>query len=159
MIKRLLKNERGLTLVELLAVVVILGIIAAIAVPSIGGIIDNTKKDAHVANAQQLVSSAKVYMAAENVTVPKGGTGEKVTLAKLKERNYIADIKDPNGKGGKTEELENSNYNPGTTNIVIKKTENGYEYYVTLIGGSGTTYIQNVEINKLNRDSVSLPSS
>ena len=36
-LQKRLKNEKGLTLVELLAVIVILGIIAAIAVPSIGG--------------------------------------------------------------------------------------------------------------------------
>ena len=36
-----LKDERGLTLVELLVVVVILGIIAAIAVVAIGGMIEN----------------------------------------------------------------------------------------------------------------------
>ena len=61
-IKNILRNERGLTLIELLAVVVILAIIAAIAIPAIGGLMDNTKKDAHVANAQQMVSSARLYL-------------------------------------------------------------------------------------------------
>ena len=36
-LQKRLNNEKGLTLVELLAVIVILGIIAAIAMPSIGG--------------------------------------------------------------------------------------------------------------------------
>ena len=54
-----------MTLVELLAVIVILGIIGAIAVPSIAGIIDNSKKDAHIANAEQLVGAARLAVAAE----------------------------------------------------------------------------------------------
>jgi type IV pilus assembly protein PilA len=58
--KKMLKNERGLTLVELLAVIVILGIIAAIAVPSIGGVINNSKKDAKIAEALQIIDAARL---------------------------------------------------------------------------------------------------
>lgn len=61
--KRLMRNEKGLTLIELLAVIVILGIIAAIAVPSIGGIIDKTKDDAKKAEAIMIFEAARLYMA------------------------------------------------------------------------------------------------
>ncbi|MBY0123963.1 type IV pilin protein [Bacillus sp. S/N-304-OC-R1] len=63
-----LKDQRGLTLVELLAVVVILGIIAAIAVPSIGNIIDKSRFDAAKADALQIISAASIAKAnGENV--------------------------------------------------------------------------------------------
>lgn len=57
------KDERGMTLVELLAVVVILAIVGVIAFVAIGKVIDNSKTDAHVANAQQVISAAELYEA------------------------------------------------------------------------------------------------
>lgn len=57
------KDERGMTLVELLAVVVILAIVGVIAFVAIGNVIENSKKDAHIANAQQVISSAELYEA------------------------------------------------------------------------------------------------
>ncbi|WP_017755965.1 pilus assembly FimT family protein [Calidifontibacillus oryziterrae] len=67
--KGLLKNSKGFTLVELLAVIVILGIIAGIAVPSIGNIIENTRKDATIASAQQVIEAARLMVATEGVAV------------------------------------------------------------------------------------------
>jgi type IV pilus assembly protein PilA len=64
-LKKKLKDQRGLTLIELLAVIVILGIIAAIAVPSIGKLISNTEDDAKVAEGIQIINAAKLYVAAE----------------------------------------------------------------------------------------------
>ncbi|WP_102263740.1 type II secretion system protein [Mesobacillus jeotgali] len=60
-IKKRMKDQRGLTLVELLAVIVILGIIAAIAVPSIGNIVEKSKADAIKAEALQIIDAARLY--------------------------------------------------------------------------------------------------
>lgn len=84
-LKKHLKNEKGLTLVELLAVIVILGIIAAIAVPSIGKIIENTRYNAVKADAINALNAANLYYA-ETVTEANDNT---VTVGKLVEGGYL----------------------------------------------------------------------
>lgn len=77
---RMLKDERGMTLVELLATVVILAIIAAIGVTAIGRVIQNSREDAGVANVQQAMNAAKLYQATESgVESGKTFTLEDVT--------------------------------------------------------------------------------
>jgi type IV pilus assembly protein PilA len=93
-LKKRIKNQRGMTLVELLAVIVILGIISAIAVPSIGGLIDNTKKDAHVANAQQMVNAARLAITSD-VNLQKDTI--YLPLAYLESQNYLETVDDPDG--------------------------------------------------------------
>jgi type IV pilus assembly protein PilA len=95
MMKRFLKNERGLTLIELLAVIVILGIISAIAIPAIGGMIDNSKKDAHVSNAQQMINAAKIAVTSDKDLVPANGNAKIITLAYLENKGYLETVKDP----------------------------------------------------------------
>jgi type IV pilus assembly protein PilA len=90
MFKRFLKNEKGLTLIELLAVIVILGIIAAIAVPSIGGLINKTKEDAVKADAVQLLNAAKLY-ATTNVKTIEAAGSDGVVLTKGQGANPTAD--------------------------------------------------------------------
>jgi type IV pilus assembly protein PilA len=50
-------NRKGFTLVELLAVIVILAIILAIAVPSISSMIANSKKNSFEANVKMIITS------------------------------------------------------------------------------------------------------
>jgi type IV pilus assembly protein PilA len=57
----MLKNKKGVTLVELLAVVVILGIIAAIAVPTIGGLIERQRENAAEATYVQMEEAARLF--------------------------------------------------------------------------------------------------
>lgn len=68
-----LKKEKGMTLVELLAVLVILGIIAAIAVPMIGNILDNTDEKGEINDALNIISAAKL---AEAATTGKDNVNE-----------------------------------------------------------------------------------
>lgn len=61
LMKKRIKNEKGLTLIEVLAVVVILAIVAMIAIPAIGGIIDNNRVKAIKADAVNVISAANIY--------------------------------------------------------------------------------------------------
>ena len=107
--KKFLKNQKGLTLVELLAVIVILGIIAAIAVPAIGNIIENSRKDAQVANAEALYDAARLAQIGENVSgdavfVAEGNPSEDLATKDLIGLNYMDEMPDdPMGGGAYTE--------------------------------------------------------
>ncbi|MDQ0214543.1 type IV pilus assembly protein PilA [Oikeobacillus pervagus] len=127
--KTRLKEQKGLTLIELLAVIVILAIIAAIAIPAIGKLIDNTKKDAIISNAQQMESAAKTYISAErNFKIP----GD-ITLDELINKGYLDEFDDPDTKQAYTNEQKQN------SKVVVSKntTTNNTEYKVVLKGERG----------------------
>jgi type IV pilus assembly protein PilA len=139
MMKRFLKNERGLTLIELLAVIVILGIIAAIAIPAIGGLIDNSKKDAHVSNAQQMINAAKIAVTADKDLVPVSGKAKIVPLQYLEDKGYLETVKDPDNK-------PDNEYRKGGDTVTEKTVTNGI---VSGESTSNTSYV--VIINENNK--------
>lgn len=71
---KLMKDETGLSLVELLAVVVIIAIIAGIGVIAIGNIIQNAREDAAISDVQTAYSAAVLYQSTE--VTPNSGSGD-----------------------------------------------------------------------------------
>lgn len=88
--KKLVKNEKGLTLIELLAVIVVLAIISAIAIPSIGNIMENTRYNAVKADAINVLNAAQLYYT-DNPEGDSGvsGTETSVTVKQLIEAKYL----------------------------------------------------------------------
>ena len=125
---KLFANQKGMTLTELLAVIVILGIIAAIAIPSVNSIVSNTRKNTHIENARQLVSAAmrKVY----NESINESKT---FTLNELKDEKYIERISDPSN-------AENESYHETNSKVQVQKVDDNFTYSVCLAEAGSSKY-------------------
>lgn len=136
-----LKNERGLTLVELLAVIVILAIVAAIAFVMIGNIMENSKKDAAISDALQVINSAKLYEATEtNATFP-------IEISKLQDDGHLDTLYDPWTK---------AEYGKATTSLVSKDGDG--KYFVTLNASKcGLSNISEGDLIEKGRENCSTP--
>ncbi|MCP2239336.1 type II secretion system protein [Thermoanaerobacterium thermosaccharolyticum] len=69
-VKTLNKDEKGFTLIELIVVIAILGILAAIAVPRVTGSLDKAKENANKANLKIIQDAVERYNV-ENGGYPK----------------------------------------------------------------------------------------
>ncbi|GEK90606.1 competence type IV pilus major pilin ComGC [Alkalibacterium kapii] len=89
-IRQMMKKEEGFTLVELLAVIVILGIIVAIAVPSIGGIINRAETKASEAEQELVVDAARLYITENGMK--KDAADGSLTVKELIDAGFLEDI-------------------------------------------------------------------
>ncbi|MFW8054071.1 prepilin-type N-terminal cleavage/methylation domain-containing protein [Vagococcus fluvialis] len=123
--KQIMKDEEGLTLVELLAVVVIMAIIAGIAAVSISKVIQRSREDAQVVNVQQMMASANLYDIQE-----EEGLTQNTTLLDLKEKGVIKSYEFVKGEKDKKEAT--------AKNIKFSKNVKDGEIYIELPANSLT---------------------
>ena len=58
----MIRNSRGITLIELLAVLVIIGMISAIAIPAVGGVLNSSRATSDINTEKRIVDAAKHFL-------------------------------------------------------------------------------------------------
>lgn len=77
-----MKNNKGFTLVETIAVIIILGVVLSIAVPSITNVVKSTNKNRMISDAETFISEVKEYV--ESDTIGNTPSDNKYRLEDIK---------------------------------------------------------------------------
>lgn len=138
-----MQNKKGFTLVELLAAVVILGILSAVAIPSIMKVISNNRDKLYRQDAKKMVTLAEVGI--RNGTFKKLGKGDCILIT-LNGLNTSELKKAPNGGA----------YSTQNSFVIVKRkndnTSSGmpqYEYHVRLVEKYNNNY-RGIEYAKID---------
>lgn len=110
-----MKNNKGFTLVETIAVIIILGVVLSIAVPSITNVVKSTNKNRMISDAETFISEVKEYV--ESDTIGNTPSDNKYTLEDIK------------GKTKLSESPYGGNYNMGSSSVTINN--NSYTVCLT----------------------------
>ena len=116
-------NKRGFTLVELLAAMVILGMIMAIAIPNVMGILNNSRNKTYVDDAKRLASVAEYkFRSSQGIEKP---TGFECVVMSLKYLDNSEFNDAPNG----------GSYDKERSYVVVRfdETINTYSSYINLV--------------------------
>lgn len=147
-----MKNKKAFTLIELLAVIVVLGIIMLIAVTSVSGVLEKARKDAYIATAKSYVDAVRRKVLSEGIDLPatiggyttvylSSGMVEKGGLTSPYGNNFILK---PSTYTETDISNANSNMNTALSNVRVTCTEMNdgicrYSYSIFLSDGRYAT--------------------
>ena len=137
-----MKNEKGFTLIEALAVIIILGIIMIIAIPSVAKYISRSDKAVYASDISAYVETIR------------GKYEMKEYGAFLKsDEIMVIPIKHIILEKGDNQNTPYGEYDFDRSYVLIVPERNGYAFYATVIDSYGAGVI-NVESNKISEDAV-----
>ena len=134
-------NKKGFTMIEVLAVIIILGILSMIGIYAVSSNIEESRKSAFVDNGIAYCEQMVAMRARDQLPIEINDyRGILIPIDKLKGTDKINDLSTPYG------DLDlNSSY------VVMVKQDRQIKYYLTMVTTDGTAII-NVEYNDLSTD-------
>ncbi len=118
-------KNKGFSLIEVLAAVVIMGILSTIAIVSVNFILEKAEKEYYKSQEDEIINAAKSYAQDNRNFLPKRvGMKKYITLKELQNKKYIGKIKDRHKK-----ECDYEN----TVVQVFKYDKEHYSYSINLV--------------------------
>ena len=120
-----MKNKNGFTMVELLAVLVVLAVITAITMPVITSTLKESRESSYDRQLDVIIDGAKSYGAKNIGNLPSIGSSKTITLRDLKDEGFVEeDITNPETKKlfADTMEIRISNNNGDIEYTIVEST-------------------------------------
>ena len=119
------KDRKGFSLVEILAAIVILGLLSSIAIVSVNYILKKAETEYYKSQIDEIILAAKSYTQDNRNSLPKRvGMRTEVTLKSLQNKKYIGKVVDRHKNECDAE---------GTKVQIYKYDKTHYSYSVTLV--------------------------
>ncbi len=121
-------NKKGLTLIELITVLVVISIIALITIPIITKTMNKSKEQTNLLEESSITEAAKSYVAKNiGITLFLDTENEKeiITLKVLSDEGYL--------KGNLKNPKTNKDYDLEKSTIIVTRKQNNYSYTLNLV--------------------------
>ena len=139
---KILKNKKGFTLVELLAVIVVLAIVMSLAVVAITGVLDNARKATFVADAKAFLEGARNLVTSDEMnSLLDGDSGEYAVACDSSTipSSRTIDVSTIKTQQGGVKSPYGNNYDKGNSKIYVSAAKDGtdckYTYKIYLTDG------------------------
>jgi prepilin-type N-terminal cleavage/methylation domain-containing protein len=132
-IRDILKRNEGFTLIELLIVIVIIGVLAAIAVPNLTGLVGSANKEVVKSNMRTLLTEIEARKASGNTT-GSASPGNYVAITELNAYVELENMASDNS---------NVTFSPGSSSY------DSYNIETEVTDDDGTTYTYTISNGQL----------